>query len=56
MTKIEIEDYFEAIEWFHRKYQIEEIENVIRVMYGHWPNTTTLLLDQGFFMALDLRN
>jgi len=56
MTALEIEDYFDAIQWFTERYQTENTGEVIRTMYISWPNMTTLLLNQGFFMAIDLRN
>ena len=57
MTNIEIEEYFEAIEWFGVLYgKGDEIEEVVRRMFHTYPNTSLKLLRQGFFMALALRN
>ena len=57
MTNIEVEEYFDAIEWFDDQYDKgKDIEWVVQQMYGAYPNTTLRLLAQGFFMAVALRN
>ena len=57
MTKIEVEEYFDAIEWFDDQYKKgKEIEWIVQQMYSAYPITTLRLLAQGFFMAIALRN
>ena len=56
MNHAAIEDYFEALDWFDSKYSKGNGEVVLKQMFQHWPVTTLRLLDQGFFMALLLRN
>ncbi len=57
MTKLEIEDYFDAIEWFDKQYnEGKQIEWIVQQLWQAYPSTTLRLLQQGFFMALALRN
>ncbi len=57
MTKLEIEDYFDAIEWFDKQYnEGKQIEWIVQQLWQAYPSTTLRLLEQGFFMALALRN
>jgi hypothetical protein len=57
MTEIEIEEYFDAVEWFNDQYKKgKEIEWIVQQMYSAYPITTLRLLAQGFFMAIALRN
>ena len=64
MTKKEVEDYFEAISWFEHEYSNSKaegtheynIKDLVVGMFSVWPNTTILLVSQGFFMAIALRN
>jgi hypothetical protein len=57
VTKTEIEEYFEVVEWFGVLYSKGgEIEEVVKRMFHTYPNTSLKLLKQGFFMALALRN
>lgn len=52
MSKQEIENYLDAIEWFDRKYKKEDTVTVISEMYAYWPNETVILANQGFFEAI----
>lgn len=57
MDKIQIEEYFDAIEWFDEKYDNgKQIDWIVKQMYSAYPITTLRLLAQGFFMSLALRN
>ena len=57
MTKQQIEEYFEAIEWFDSKYdEGKDVQWVIQKMWQSYPSATMQLLKEGFFMALALRN
>jgi hypothetical protein len=57
VTKTEIEEYFEVIEWFGILYNKgEAVEEVVKRMFHTYPNTSLKLLKQGFFMAIALRN
>ena len=53
MNKTEIEEYFEAINWFEKLQKDEmEIEQIVQEMFRLFPYTSTKLLHQGFFMAI----
>ena len=52
MNKQETENYLDAIEWFDRKYEVEDTAKVVSDMYAYWPNATVLLANQGFFEAI----
>ena len=53
MNKTEIEEYFEAINWFEKLQKDEmEIEQIVQEMFRLVPYTSTKLLHQGFFMAI----
>ena len=56
MTAQELEDYFDAVDWFGQRYGKENVDSVIKTMYLAWPKTTLLLLGQGFFAAVANRN
>tara|TARA_B100000676_G_C17548608_1_gene566221 strand:+ start:381 stop:554 length:174 start_codon:yes stop_codon:yes gene_type:complete len=53
VNKSEIEEYFEAINWFEKLHKDEvEIEQIVKEMFRLFPYASTRLLHQGFFMAI----
>ena len=53
MNLDEQQEYFEAMEWFNRKYIVGgSMEKLLKHMYSCWPRATLLLAHQGFFIAL----
>lgn len=58
MNDKEIIDYFDAINYFDRNFQSGkgEGDQILKMMYKYWPNTTMSLLMQGFFVSVLMHN
>ena len=57
MNEVEIEEYFEVVDWFDKlKDDGKDIEEIVTQMFQISPITSSRLLHQGFFMAICLRN
>ncbi|NCV20304.1 MAG: hypothetical protein EBY39_02805 [Flavobacteriia bacterium] len=57
MNKQEVDNYFEAIEYFDWRFNpssrdTEELTLILNELYKSWPNTSLLLADQGFFVSM----